>query len=138
MNALPEWMATIDKEDLIVAENAHQLQQYKTIFISDTHLGSKGAKAEFLAEFVSATGERYLVVHGDKYDSVIQTQKWLAIIGDWGYETLVLLNRHFNHLRRKLGFGYWSLSSYVKQKVKGAVSFISAYEEAVVKDCKVN
>ena len=211
--SFPDWMQSIDEDDFILAENNHQIKRYKTIFISDTHLGSKGAKAEFLAEFlkynqceklylvgdiidgwrlkkrmhwpqchtnvirrvltlskcgtdviyvtgnhddflrrysglsfgnialcdeaVFETGDkRYLVIHGDKYDSVIQTQKWLAYIGDWGYESLVVLNRHFNQVRRKLGMGYWSLSSYVKQRVKKAVSFISAYEEAVVADCK--
>lgn len=83
-------------------------------------------------------GEKILVVHGDKYDTVVQTQKWLAIIGDWGYETLVRFNSVFNRIRRLLGLRYWSLSSYIKQKVKSAVSFISAYEEAVVKDCQLH
>ncbi len=88
------------------------------------------------AEHECTNGDKLLVIHGDKYDSVIQTQKWLAVIGDWGYESLVLLNRQFNRIRHRFGMGYWSLSSYVKQKVKSAVSFISAYEDAVVDDCK--
>lgn len=87
------------------------------------------------AEHQTASGQRLLVIHGDQYDAVIQTQKWLALIGDWAYETMVIFNRHFNRARQALGFGYWSLSAYLKSKVKTAGVFVARYEEAVTDDC---
>lgn len=76
-------------------------------------------------------GKRYVVMHGDEFDVVVRTAKWLAVLGDHGYEAALWLNNPLNWFRRHLGLGYWSLSAYLKQRVKKAVSFIGAYEEAV-------
>lgn len=208
-SAFAEWDGEADQ-----ASPTREHRQYRAIFISDVHLGSHGAKAEFLCDFLKYNhceilylvgdiidgwrlkkriywpqthtdvirrvltkarrgtrvvfvtgnhdeflrrysgitlgnielvdeaahetlgGERLLVVHGDRYDSVIQTRKWLALLGDWSYETLVRVNTHFNRLRRRMGFGYWSLSNYAKQKVKSAKSFITTFEDAVARDCR--
>ncbi len=81
----------------------------------------------------TADGRRLLVIHGDELDTVIQNVKWLAFVGDVGYQTLLKLNQPVNFLRRKLGLGDWSLSAYVKHKVKNAVAFIGAFEQAVVR-----
>ena len=78
-------------------------------------------------------GRRLLLIHGDELDTVVQNVKWLAYIGDVGYQTLLKLNRPVNFLRRRLGWGYWSLSAYVKHKVKNAVAFIGEFEQAVVR-----
>ncbi len=182
---------------------------YRTIWISDTHLGSKGCKAEFLSDFLkqhdceqlilvgdiidgwrmrkkafwpqshtnairrlltmakrntqvvyitgnhddmlrrysgiefgniklvdeyihhTADGKKLWCIHGDQFDGVVQCHRWIAFFGDWLYETVLHFNRWFNQLRHRFGFGYWSLSAYLKGKVKRAVSFISAFEEAV-------
>ncbi len=42
--------------------------------------------------------------------------------------------RRVNAIRRCLGLPYWSLSAYLKQKVKNAVEFICRFEEAVARD----
>ena len=81
----------------------------------------------------TADGRRLLVIHGDELDTVVQNVKWLAYIGDVGYQTLLKLNRPVNFLRRRFGFGYWSLSAYVKHKVKNAVAFIGEFERAVAR-----
>ena len=81
----------------------------------------------------TADGRRLLVIHGDELDTVVQNVKWLAYIGDVGYQTLLKLNRPVNFLRRRLGWGHWSLSAYVKHKVKNAVAFIGEFEQAVVR-----
>jgi UDP-2,3-diacylglucosamine pyrophosphatase LpxH len=83
---------------------------------------------------VSATGKRYLVLHGDKFDGVIYYAPWLAKLGDTAYEWSMSLNSAVNKLRRRLGMPYWSLSAYLKYKVKKAVEFISRFEEAVVRE----
>jgi len=192
-------------------ENALKAQQYRTIWISDLHLGSKGCKADFLTDFLkknsceklilngdiidgwrmrkkvywpqehtnvirriltrakrgteviyitgnhddmlrkysgmnfgnvhlvdeyiheTADGKKLWCVHGDQFDGVIQCHRWLAFVGDFLYETVLNWNRWYNHIRHRLGFGYWSLSAYLKHRVKRAVNFISDFEEAVAK-----
>ncbi|MBV6658746.1 MAG: UDP-2,3-diacylglucosamine diphosphatase [Devosiaceae bacterium] len=79
----------------------------------------------------SADGKRYLVVHGDQYDVVVRHAKWLAFLGDWAYNFALWVNTHVNFVRRKLGFDYWSLSAWAKNKVKNAVSFIGRYEDTL-------
>ena len=86
------------------------------------------------AVYRSASGLSYLILHGDKFDNVIYFAPWLAKLGDWAYERLMDLNGPVNTMRRMLGFGKWSLSAYMKHKVKKAVEFISRFEEAVVRE----
>jgi UDP-2,3-diacylglucosamine pyrophosphatase LpxH len=81
---------------------------------------------------VTADGKRLLVMHGDIFDGVVKHAKWLATLGDWGYEIMLGLNLVFNLMRRRLGFGYWSLSAYLKAKVKNAVEFIGSFEDTLV------
>ncbi len=80
----------------------------------------------------TADGRRLLIIHGHELDTVIQNIKWLAYAGDLGYRALLRLNTPVNGLRRLLGLGYWSLSAYVKKRVKDAVSFIGEFEKAIV------
>jgi UDP-2,3-diacylglucosamine pyrophosphatase LpxH len=81
----------------------------------------------------TADGRRLLIIHGDELDTVIQNAKWLAYVGDIGYQFLLWLNQPINFLRRRFGLGYWSLSAYAKREVKNAVAFIGAFEQAVVR-----
>ncbi len=84
----------------------------------------------------TADGKRLLVVHGDHFDGVVQYAKWLALLGDWAYAIVLALNTWFNRIRRRLGFGYWSLSAYLKGKVKNAVQFIDDFEAAVAEEAR--
>ncbi|HSV69848.1 MAG TPA: UDP-2,3-diacylglucosamine diphosphatase [Methylibium sp.] len=84
----------------------------------------------------TADGRRLWITHGDYFDGVIQCAKWLAYVGDSAYELTLRLNRHFNSLRARLGLPYWSLSKYLKLKVKRAVSFIGDFEQAVVREAQ--
>jgi UDP-2,3-diacylglucosamine pyrophosphatase LpxH len=84
----------------------------------------------------TALGHRYVVMHGDEFDVVVRTAKWLALLGDRGYEFALWLNHPLNWVRRHLGLGYWSLSAYLKYRVKSAVSFIGAFEEAVAAEAR--
>jgi UDP-2,3-diacylglucosamine pyrophosphatase LpxH len=88
------------------------------------------------AVHVTADGKRLWVTHGDYFDGVIQCAKWLAYLGDNLYELTLKLNRYLNHLRAKFGLPYWSLSAYLKHKVKKAVNFISDFEQAVAHEAK--
>ena len=81
-------------------------------------------------------GRRLWVTHGDLFDGVIQCARWLAVAGDIAYETTLRFNRHLNRLRARLGMPYWSLSRYLKLKVKRAVSYVCAFEEAVAREVR--
>jgi UDP-2,3-diacylglucosamine pyrophosphatase LpxH len=118
----------------------------KVIFIPGNHdenfrdfVGHRFGRVAIMREVVhkSFSGKRYLVLHGDKFDNVIYFAPWLAKLGDWAYERLMDLNTPVNWLRNAFGFEKWSLSAYVKHKVKKAVEFISRFEEAVVHDAKL-
>jgi len=73
----------------------------------------------------TADGRRLLVIHGDAYDTVVKHAKWLAALGDNAYTAALYINRYFNHLRRLFGYEYWSLSAYLKLRVKNAVQYIT-------------
>lgn len=72
---------------------------------------------------------RYLVVHGDGFDHVTTNHVWLAKLGGVGYAVLLRLNRFYNAWLRWRGKEGFSLSRWVKHKVKQAVSFVGRYEE---------
>jgi UDP-2,3-diacylglucosamine pyrophosphatase LpxH len=85
---------------------------------------------------IAADGKRYVVMHGDEFDVVIRAARWMALLGDLGYDFALWLNRPLNWARRHLGFGYWSLAAYLKHRVKKAVSFIGAFEEAIATEAQ--
>lgn len=85
---------------------------------------------------VTADGKRFLVTHGDLFDGVMQHARWLAYLGDTGYTLILSLNRWFNGLRTRMGYPYWSLSQYIKHKVKNAVSFITAFEKVMIDEAR--
>ena len=100
--------------------------------------GHRFGRVAILPEAIhtAADGRRYLVLHGDKFDGVVKYAKWLAVIGDRAYTAALALNLWFNRVRRRLGFPYWSLSAYLKHKVKNAVEYISSYETAVAAEAR--
>ena len=189
-------------------------RHHRTIFISDTHLGTKGCKAEMLADFLAhnecqtlflvgdivdgwqlkrrwfwdsahdavvseilrkvdggtrvifvpgnhdefarvyagrlfggieiiqetihetADGKRLLVLHGDRFDGVIACAKWLAHAGDWAYGVTLSWNNLLFKARKAMGLPYWSLSAWLKHKVKNAVEYISAFEDLVAAEAR--
>jgi UDP-2,3-diacylglucosamine pyrophosphatase LpxH len=98
------------------------------------HFGGVLVARDFIHE--AADGKRYLVTHGDEFDGIVQKAKWLAYLGDYSYRALLTLNTQWNTLRRRLGLGYWSLSAFVKLKVKNAVTFIDDFENALADEAK--
>lgn len=87
--------------------------------------------------YVSSKGQKYLVVHGDMFDSVMKAElKWLMHVGDVAYNSLIWLNTKLNWIRLKLGMRYWSLSKFLKQKTKQALNFIDNFELKLAKYAK--
>ncbi|MEI7791178.1 MAG: UDP-2,3-diacylglucosamine diphosphatase [Alphaproteobacteria bacterium] len=195
-------------------DTAH-FKRHRTIFISDTHLGTRGCKAEALADFLAhndcatlflvgdivdgwrlkrrwywtaaqthviseilrkvdngtrvifvpgnhdefareyagrlfagveviqeaihetADGKRLWVLHGDRFDGVISFAKWLAHAGDWAYGWALHFNDLLFRVRKRMGLPYWSLSAFLKHKVKNAVEYISRFEEVVAEQASL-
>jgi UDP-2,3-diacylglucosamine pyrophosphatase LpxH len=187
----------------------HRAREYRTIWISDVHLGTRGCKAEYLLDFlrchdartiylagdiidgwrlrkswywpqshndivqetlrkvrngtrviyvpgnhdewlrdyvslhfggievveeavhVTADGRRLLVIHGDWFDLIVKNARWLALLGDHAYTLAVWVNHHFNKVRRLFGYDYWSLSAFLKLRVKNAVQYIGSFADAL-------
>jgi UDP-2,3-diacylglucosamine pyrophosphatase LpxH len=189
-------------------------QKFRTLFISDVHLGSRAAKAEFLIDFLrhheaetiylvgdivdgwrlrrswhwpqthndvvqkllrqarkgtsityiagnhdeflrmfqgvhfggivvadraiheAANGKRYLIIHGDQFDTVVMNVRWLAYLGDRAYELAMLTNRLIARVRKTFGLPYWSFSSWAKLTVKQAVNFIGAFQDVLTEEAR--
>jgi UDP-2,3-diacylglucosamine pyrophosphatase LpxH len=99
-----------------------------------THFGGIEVRPTDIYEAVN--GDKYLVLHGDSFDNVMLYARWLASIGDHAYDLVLRLNTVFNGLRRLMGLRYWSLSSYLKIKVKNAVQFISEFERVLIQEAQ--
>jgi UDP-2,3-diacylglucosamine pyrophosphatase LpxH len=194
--------------------SGEETRKFRTLFISDIHLGSKPAKAEFLIDFLryheaeaiylvgdivdgwrlrrswhwpqshndvvqkllrqarkgtrityiagnhdeflrdfqgthfggivvadraiheTSDGRRFLVIHGDQFDSIVHNVRWLAYLGDKAYDLAIIVNRVIARFRRIFGMPYWSFSSWAKVKVKKAVNFISHFQQIVAQEAR--
>ena len=100
-----------------------------------------GEGIEIADEYIHVTsnGNRYAVIHGDRYDVVVGNMKWLAILGSRIYDWLMFSNGYLHSIRVFFGYKkYWSLAGYLKKKTKKAVSFIDDFETALAHHAKVN
>jgi UDP-2,3-diacylglucosamine pyrophosphatase LpxH len=93
-------------------------------------------RVEDEAIHVQPDGKKLLVIHGDQFDGIVRYARCLAILGDWAYTAALRINTAFNWGRRKLGLSCWSLSAYLKHKVKNVVQFIANYEAAVAGEAR--
>lgn len=100
----------------------------------DISLGNIAVMDEAFHE--TADGRRLWIIHGDYYDGVTRHHRWVAVLGDVGYNFLLWSNYWFNKLRRVLRLPYWSLSQAIKHKVKKAVSFIYEFEHTVAREAR--
>jgi hypothetical protein len=88
------------------------------------------------SQITTADGRRMLVLHGDRFDGVIACAKWLAYVGDSLYTMILKFNQYYNAWRARMGLPYWSLSQYLKLKVKNAVSYITSFEHALAAEAR--
>ncbi len=103
-----------------------------------SYCGARFGGIEIIDSIIHTTadGKKALVVHGDQFDVVVHYAKWLAVLGDKAYTAALWANTRLNFARRKAGLSYWSLSAFLKHKVKQAVNFISAFEGALAGEAK--
>ena len=117
----------------------------KVVFVPGNHdefarryVGHNFGGVDVVEDWVhhTADGRKLWVVHGDLFDGVIQCAKWLAVLGDSAYEWTLRMNSHLNSLRARMGLPYWSLSRYLKLKVKRAVNYVGDFEAAVAREAQ--
>ena len=117
----------------------------KVIFVPGNHdevvrqfigLNFGGIKIRDELVHTTANGKRMLVLHGDRFDGVIACAKWLAYVCDTLYTMILKFNQIFNIWRARVGLPYWSLSQYLKLKVKNAVSYITSFEDALAEEAR--
>jgi UDP-2,3-diacylglucosamine pyrophosphatase LpxH len=88
------------------------------------------------AVYTTVKGKRLLMFHGDILDEHMQLRKWESLIGDAAYDLLLFLNRWANFFRRRFGRHYWSLATYIKQRIPNARQVIDVFERAAVKEAE--
>ena len=93
---------------------------------SDTKMGNFSIVDKLILDL---NGQKAWFFHGDVFDLSIQNAKWLARLGGYGYDSLILMNRYVNWCLEKMGKEKYSLSSKIKQSVKSAVKYIQNFEE---------
>lgn len=74
-------------------------------------------------------GKEYWFFHGDIFDASMHYAKWLAKLGGWGYDLLILTNHRVNRVLRFFGRPRMSFSKRIKNSVKKAVKYISDFED---------
>lgn len=123
----------------------HLKQNTKVTYVTGNHdeLLRKYSNAEFgnlrlvdETSHTTADNRKLLVIHGDQFDVVTRYHRWVAVLGDISYSILLGLNRWLNWWRERFGYDTWSLSAWVKGKVKSAVNYLSNFEAALAKECQ--
>ena len=92
---------------------------------SDTKIGNFSIIDKLVLEL---DDKKAWIFHGDVFDASVQHSKWIAKLGGWGYDLLILANRSINWMLQKMGKEPYSFSKKIKANVKKAVKFISDFE----------
>lgn len=91
--------------------------------------------------YESLSGNRIYITHGDCFDGFIKTHPFLYWLGDKSYELSIKINKLLNYFRYIFGMSYWSLSAYLKSRVKNVIKFLTEYKKissAIVKKKNCN
>ena len=109
-------------------------------YFLEMFLGESLANINFSKElkYTTLKGEKVLLLHGDKFDGIITNMRWLYWLGDRAYSIALFLNFWLNNFRNVFGKSYWSLSKFLKNKVKGAIQFVNNFEHLIVEEAKSN
>jgi UDP-2,3-diacylglucosamine pyrophosphatase LpxH len=82
--------------------------------------------------YTTDLGEKIYICHGDKFDGFIRLHPFIYMIGDIAYEWSFKINKFYNLIRKFFGMEYWSLSKFLKSKVKDAISFINDFKKLAI------
>jgi UDP-2,3-diacylglucosamine pyrophosphatase LpxH len=82
-------------------------------------------------QHICSNGKKYWVIHGDRFDGVLNSLSFISKFGSWAYSFILDFNTYFNKIRRKLGLPYYSLSHKIKTNVKEAVMYATKFEDSL-------
>jgi UDP-2,3-diacylglucosamine pyrophosphatase LpxH len=111
----------------------------KVVYVPGNHdeglrelCGGEIAGIDIRRDFIheTADGRRYLVLHGDDFDGAVKFSGALKHFGERMYDVLLWAGRGIQAVRRRFGFGYWSLASWIKHQVPDARRYIERFEHA--------
>jgi UDP-2,3-diacylglucosamine pyrophosphatase LpxH len=111
----------------------------KVVYVPGNHdegfrelCGGEIAGIDIRRDFIheAADGRRYLVLHGDDFDGAVKFSGWLKHFGEFMYDVLLWAGRGIQAVRRRFGFGYWSLATWIKNGVPDARRYIERFEHA--------
>lgn len=125
------------KHDTEVFYVAGNHDEFLRCFLEEMN-GVNFAGLKIADEFIHIrpNGKRFLVIHGDQFDTAIRYAMkythFLCNLGDWTYDWLIRSNQMVNWFRKKLGFPYWSFSKAIKHQFKNAMKYIGGFEEILV------
>jgi len=111
----------------------------KVVYVPGNHdegfrelCGGEIAGIEIRRDFIheAADGKRYLVLHGDDFDGAVKFSGALKHFGERMYDVLLWAGRGIQAVRRRFGFGYWSLASWIKHQLPDAMRYIERFEHA--------
>ena len=105
----------------IAGNHDEMLRKFGEISIGNFHLANK--------LLLDLDGKKTWIFHGDVFDISIKHAKWLAKLGGYGYDLLLVLNRVLNKVAKRFGREKFSLAQKVKDGVKGAVKYINNFEK---------
>lgn len=105
----------------ITGNHDELLRKFSDAFMGNIHLLDK--------LILNLDGKKAWFFHGDVFDASIQHTKWIAKLGGWGYDFLILFNRSLNKCLTSMGKEKYSLSKKIKNSVKGAIKFIDDFEK---------
>jgi len=110
--------------------------EFMAKFIDHEIFGNISLNERF--DYTTSNGTKFLILHGHQFDLLTKypVSSYLYKMGDWAYEWLLSLNETYNWFRRIMGMRYWSISKYIKIKVKKATQFIESFETVVCKYAK--
>ncbi len=84
----------------------------------------------------TADNRRLLLCHGDEFDFAVKHSRLTKLLGDVSYDILLLINRWSNWFRKRFGLHYWSLATYIKNRVRNARQAIELFEVAAADEAR--
>lgn len=128
-------IADSDTTEVIYIKGNHEAPIHKDVFVDDDS-EFNGIKLRSHYIHHSLNGKKYLVIHGDQFDGIVNMHPILYKLGDAAYSLMHVINNIQNYIRRKLGFAEFSFAHWIKTKAKGAVKFIADFENLIVEYAK--
>jgi len=99
------------------------------IFGESLNLGNIIVVDEYIHTTVD--GKKYLVIHGDEFDGILNSMNFISHFGSWLYDIVLYINHKYNKFCSRFGLRQYSLAQAIKNRVKDAVKYINNFEKTL-------